>query len=834
MMNKTIVATAALALAAGAFADTIAWWHFDEMDAGTPAPANTITNETVAGVYARAFSYEGSTATENAGAYLPAYAKSFAGLKVVDPVSGASRVNRSAMEFKSARGGADPSGNSGRAYYGGALAVPGGYDLYSPLYGTEAMTVECFVCTTGGVAHSVSPIIAAVDVNDPSNPNAVSDNFVTKVQYALYYETHDYNTGGLCLVLKIDGNAEQQFLWNKTTLVNDGLWHHVAFTYNGSKITLYVDYKADISVAVSGGIDTFGAGTMTWIGGLGAYTGDIGQRRFNGYIDEVRISNAALTPDQFLRLGPVAAPADPDEVLRLRFDSASDRTQLQYAESLSENFSQQAVYRNVAGSYPAEFDKSERSGTNMFDGVFFDGGVIDSAAYHSSTNGAGMANYIEVPKLSNALGLDGAAFGNPSWTVEAFYKSPTNAIDQTLFKMGLDTETVAHVYFRRDNDHSIVGYPQFCFSTNTASMSFGKWEGVNANRMPTPGEWHHIAMVSDADDKCLYCYCDYKYAARFDMKGDTKLMVKSGLPFVVGSAVDGAGQFFDGWIDDVRVTKRALRPQEFLTTHAVGAASPNPLLLAKFENNYDVQSLNDPALSDTGVGQARTGGTAPVFAKTTPGLLVLDGTNGTKHASNYNSAYLDGSRVKLPISRLYESEAYTVEFFSRFTGFREDAVSGSAGILRLVQVDDRTAYNWALYTLKDYPDALGLAVRNATNRADVLYYRWGGDGAASTLPNIVADGKWHHCALTFNPVVVEEKKQTEVSLYYDYNPVGTYVVPFRIYAHPFGQSLVIGESTGETPNLRGYVNSLRFSRGVLPPEKFLGLSSAFGTVIIIQ
>ena len=827
-MKKLIAAAFAVALASGAFADTVAWWHFDEMDAGTLAPANTITNETAPGVYARAFSYEGSAATENSGAYLPTYAKPFAGLKVVDPVSGASRVNRSAMEFKSARGGADPSGNSGKAYYGGALAVPGGYDLYSPLYGTHAMTVECFVCTTGCVSHTASPLIAAVDVANPDNPSAVSDNFATKQRFAICYETHEYDDGGVCIYFRTNGVFANHFIWNKTKKINDGLWHHVALTYDGSRLRLYTDYVLQVSIEASGDIENYASGTMTWIGGYGAYTGSSGQRRFNGFIDEVRVSNVALAPGQFLRLEPVAPPSDPDEVLRLRFNSASNRAQLQYSESMSENFGTQAVYRAVSGSAPSEFDRSDRVGAMMFDSsIKFNDGVTNTAALHSFTNGASMANYIEVPDFSGVLGLDGADYGNPSWTVEAFYKSPAIAKDQTLFKMGVDWETVAHVYFRRDNDHSIVGYPQFCFSTNNASMTFGKWEGVNADKRPADGKWHHIAMVSDAAANSLRCYCDYKLSASFDMQPGTGLMVTNGLSFFVGSAVDGSGQFFDGWIDDVRVTKRALQPKDFLTTHSVQ--------LAKFEKNYLVDSLNDTPPPVTGAGYAYDGGAAPVFVRTTPGLLRLDGTNGTQLAANFHSVYLDGSRVSLGTCPLYENESFTVEFFSKFTGFSGGYAADStslpkaAGILRRIQAGDWPSWDWHLYRRKDAADGIGLGLRSAADRSDTRTRSW-------NIPNNVVDGKWHHYALTFG----WSGTQTDVSLYYDYKLVGTQNVPFRIYAHPDGDHLAIGESrlsySDPAPfvKIQGYVNSLRFSRGVLPPEKFLGLAPAVGMLSVFR
>lgn len=70
--------------------------------------------------------------------------------------------------------------------------------------------------------------------------------------------------------------------------VNDGKWHHVAGTYNGSQVILYVDGCLDSYTSV-----TFNNNTNSYpvyIGGNAA----LGGKNFNGQMDEVRIWNYAL------------------------------------------------------------------------------------------------------------------------------------------------------------------------------------------------------------------------------------------------------------------------------------------------------------------------------------------------------------------------------------------------------------------------------------------------------------------------------------------------------------------------------------------------------------
>jgi len=95
--------------------------------------------------------------------------------------------------------------------------------------------------------------------------------------------------------------------------VADGLWHHAAGVYDGSKICVYVDGIVDTCKDASG---SFNSSTYhVWIGAnpqtpAGAWTGDI---------DDVRVYNAALQPGEIAVLAgnegtlyvPLSVPANP-------------------------------------------------------------------------------------------------------------------------------------------------------------------------------------------------------------------------------------------------------------------------------------------------------------------------------------------------------------------------------------------------------------------------------------------------------------------------------------------------------------------------------------------
>lgn len=70
--------------------------------------------------------------------------------------------------------------------------------------------------------------------------------------------------------------------------VNDGKWHHIAATYNGSSLVLYIDGTFDASA--SDGLSIDNSSAPVYIGGNAMAAGNY----FNGQIDEVRIWNGAL------------------------------------------------------------------------------------------------------------------------------------------------------------------------------------------------------------------------------------------------------------------------------------------------------------------------------------------------------------------------------------------------------------------------------------------------------------------------------------------------------------------------------------------------------------
>lgn len=86
------------------------------------------------------------------------------------------------------------------------------------------------------------------------------------------------------------------------TAINDNEWHHVAFTFNGNAATLYVDGVADAVESNLAG--TILHGDAPFLIGSGNFGGasSVFRRNLDGWVDEVRLSDSALQPSQFLQV----------------------------------------------------------------------------------------------------------------------------------------------------------------------------------------------------------------------------------------------------------------------------------------------------------------------------------------------------------------------------------------------------------------------------------------------------------------------------------------------------------------------------------------------------
>lgn len=99
-------------------------------------------------------------------------------------------------------------------------------------------------------------------------------------------------------VLATIWNGSANYLWSNGTISNDPVWTFVAFSYNGSKMAVYINGRPDATLSTSLGVGTpasFGA----YIGAMGAGYSQYG---ISGSIDQVRLYGSAIVASEIEKI----------------------------------------------------------------------------------------------------------------------------------------------------------------------------------------------------------------------------------------------------------------------------------------------------------------------------------------------------------------------------------------------------------------------------------------------------------------------------------------------------------------------------------------------------
>ena len=164
---------------------------------------------------------------------------------------------------------------------------------------TNAFSIDAWIRTTNASGNMF--VVAKRQEVAPFNGYAV---MIDNGQVPKCYATDPTPPGAGWLQILLDGSVTSDcprdhaiIVYGKTS-VNDGLWHHIAATYDGSStaagVALYVDGVVQTNLVIA---DTLGANSITNSEGfaIGAGSGN-GPQPFSGDIDEIDVFNRVLSP----------------------------------------------------------------------------------------------------------------------------------------------------------------------------------------------------------------------------------------------------------------------------------------------------------------------------------------------------------------------------------------------------------------------------------------------------------------------------------------------------------------------------------------------------------
>jgi hypothetical protein len=514
-----VAAASAFLTASAVFADTIAYWSFDEgVVSNNATTLSSKYNPTIMT----------ATASSNGGGPIPQFSGDIGLDSLIEGAEGTA-ISTNSLSLKFTNSGLPGNLNSSN---GGVLTIP-----HNAIMVLSNLTAEAFVRMDRlvnypliiGKARESGDTTWNIDMDDTGKPRLRIDSY------------------------PVGGTKTQGINWNQSVTssvgINDGKWHHVAFTYTHAtkRAAIYVDY-VERGFMITGSNLVYTANEMRI--GQGA-----GGRAFDGWIDEVRISDEVLQPAQFLM-----AP-EGETYAYWSFDDGAPGT---YADILTNSFFVTPTINPRhgtagilgAGGVKPQFTNDLPSAAKMMvrDGATGETVNSNTAALFFRNSDTSATPLSKLGSVVNVIGPYVPEFPT-NFTVECFTKADRAAQwPQIIGKNRSNGGTFSWSLGCQPNGTFRCRFDTTSLTNSTVHhVNQVIQSGVNIY----DGQWHHLAMTYHYPTKTARLYVDYELRATqvttYPMYLDN------------GNIVIGAGDNnYDGAIDEVRITKRVLQPDEFL------------------------------------------------------------------------------------------------------------------------------------------------------------------------------------------------------------------------------------------------------------------------------
>ncbi len=288
-----------------------------------------------------------------------------------------------------------------------------------------------------------------------------------------------------------------------------------------------------------------------------------------------------------------------------------------------------------------------------------------------------------------------------------------------------------------------------------------------SNSVVATGRWTHVAVVYDGSNITFY-----QDGIQDGQSSASGTITDNGLPLGIGKAVSSPPEYFGGSIDEVRISNIARYTTTFVPQPILGSDA-NTVAYYRFNEGAGT-TLTD--LTGNGHNGTLMGSPLPTWVEGVPSNTALQ---------------FDGSQnyVSVPGSVDLTPSTCTIEFWVK----TPDPSSNDAGIV----------CTWL-------SDATGFLIYTAASNATVFF----GIAGLSVLCGSIADGLWHHIAVTCDGTTLvgfNDGVQTDTA---------AGVIPATT------TELSIGRHTG-AHTLNGTIDEVRFSNIVrysttFTPQRTLG------------
>jgi hypothetical protein len=384
-------------------------------------------------------------------------------------------------------------------------------------------------------------------------------------------------------------NASGAFLFtggsaqdNGGTSLLAGNWYHVAVTDNGTTATYYIN-------GASAGTDTVNWGS-TYTNAL-RIGRDGGSNYFDGYVDEVKISNVVRSAEEIYedyrmgrdhRTSRSISTTNLSSKTKLPFWVAGDRVgsylEATVGESAYANYEPDA---NTVGLYHLE----EQSGTGAY--------IKDSSSYGNSATPTS-ATFVD-GKIGKARSFSGSGQYITLPTSSASWNFGTGdfTIDAWIYPRSLGAIGAEY--------HAIFGGAngEFIFDTDGNLLEAGRWQiagMIGTNRgVLTTNSWQHVAVTRSGTTISLYVN-----GVKQAQNTDSTNITFAGSPRIGATSYASNYAYFNGNIDEVRVSKGIARSSDDIRQAFEAGRHTHPISIdfqAKLDAGNLITDSNDKSFT---------------------------------------------------------------------------------------------------------------------------------------------------------------------------------------------------------------------------------------------
>jgi hypothetical protein len=334
-------------------------------------------------------------------------------------------------------------------------------------------------------------------------------------QYNLSVTGDQYFHDQAAFNFQITAGGIDYFVWTGPNFWTPGNWYHIAGTYDGSNVKLYVNGVLIDSTPASGAMTDYGKNLR--IGGL-SNLNRTGLDYLPGLVDEVEILNRAL--------------------------SASEIQAIYNAGSAGKCRTCTPPPPNMASWWPGDGNANDIQGSNngtLQNGATFAPGMVGQAFSFD-----GIDDYVRATDT-------GLPFGGAARTLDFWLKPGFNARVPVIYGNFAPSDA-------------------FYVLVNGGNACIGQWGGGPPGEPCGPtnvadGNWHHVAMTYDGGSSVLL----YVDGALESSVTKTYTTTQTGKLYM-GSTVEGSQEYYTGLVDEVEIFNRALSQSEIAAIVNAGSA----------------------------------------------------------------------------------------------------------------------------------------------------------------------------------------------------------------------------------------------------------------------